>query len=73
MTVTEAVTKFNQLARLRPHLVPTEEEWVRRMIEMFKSELAMAVDIGLEPPTTMADCVTRALKVEYHMMQVKKE
>ena len=24
MTVTEAVTKFNQLARLCPHLVPTE-------------------------------------------------
>ena len=29
MTVTEAVSKFNQLARLCPHLVPTEAERVK--------------------------------------------
>ena len=38
MSVTEAVAKFNQLARLCPLLVPTEEERVRRMMEMFKLE-----------------------------------
>ena len=46
MSVTEAVTKFNQLARLCPLLVPIEEERVRRMMEMFKPELAMAIDSG---------------------------
>ncbi|KAL5554939.1 hypothetical protein UlMin_037175 [Ulmus minor] len=34
MSVTEAVRKFDQLARLCPYLVPTEEERVRRMLEM---------------------------------------
>ncbi|KAL5583600.1 hypothetical protein UlMin_016042 [Ulmus minor] len=36
MSVTEAVRKFDQLARLCPYLVPTEEERVRRMLEMFR-------------------------------------
>ncbi|KAL5570456.1 hypothetical protein UlMin_027031 [Ulmus minor] len=34
MSVTKAVRKFDQLARLCPYLVPTEEERVRRMLEM---------------------------------------
>ena len=42
--MTEAVTKFNQLARLCPHLVPTKEERLSRMLEMFKLELAMMID-----------------------------
>ena len=46
MMVTEAVAKFNQLARLCPHLMPTEEQRVRRMMEMFKPEFAMAIDSG---------------------------
>ncbi|KAL5543368.1 hypothetical protein UlMin_007152 [Ulmus minor] len=37
MSVTEAVRKFDQLARLCPYLVPTEEERVRRMLEMFQA------------------------------------
>ncbi|KAL5564975.1 hypothetical protein UlMin_028139 [Ulmus minor] len=41
MSVTEAVRKFDQLARLCPYLVPTEEERVRRILEMFRPELAM--------------------------------
>ena len=73
MTVTEAVTKFNQLARLCLHLVPTEEERVRRMMEMFKPELAMAIDSGNYTPATVADCVERALRAEYRLAQVKEE
>ena len=73
MSVTEAVTKFNQLARLCPLLVPTEEERVRRMMEMFKPELVMAIDSGSEPPTTVADCVARAIRVEYRLGKVKEE
>ena len=38
--------------------MPTEEERVRPMMEMFRPELAMTVDSGSEPPTTVADCVT---------------
>ena len=73
MTVTEAVVKFNQLARLCPHLVPTEEERVRWMMEMFKPELAMAIDSGNQPPVTVADCLERAVRAEYRLTQVKEE
>ncbi|KAL5574614.1 hypothetical protein UlMin_016313 [Ulmus minor] len=41
MSVTEAVRKFDQLARLCPFLVRTEEERVRRMLEMFCPELQL--------------------------------
>ena len=71
MSVTEAVTKFNQLARLCPCLVPTEEERVRRKMEMFKPELAMAIDSGSEPPTTVADYVARAIRAEYRLGRIK--
>ena len=73
MTVTEAVTKFNQLARLCPHLVPTEEERVRRMMEMFKPELSMTIDSKNQPPVTVADCVERSMRAEYRLAQVKEE
>ena len=48
MTITEAVTKFNKLARLCSHLVPIEEENMRILMEKFKPELAMAVDSDSE-------------------------
>ena len=73
MTVTEAVTKFNQLARLCPHFMPTEEERVRCMMEMFKQELAMAIDSANQPPVTVADCVERAMRAEYRLAQIKEE
>ena len=34
LSVTEAVKRFNQLARLCPNMMPTEEEHLRRMIKM---------------------------------------
>ena len=43
------------------------------MMEMFKPELAMAIDSGSEPLTTVADCVARAIRVEYRLGQVKEE
>ena len=73
MTVTVAVRKFNQLARLCPHLVPTESERVRRMMGMFRPELALAIDSGSHPPSTVADCLERAMRAEYHLVQVKEE
>ncbi|KAL5538128.1 hypothetical protein UlMin_046157 [Ulmus minor] len=73
MSVTEAVRKFDQLARLCPYLVPTEEERVRRMLEMFRLELAVVIDSGDNPPTTVAECVDRALRAEYRLAQAKEE
>nr|GMN19706.1 hypothetical protein TIFTF001_048653 [Ficus carica] len=40
MTVMEAVKKFEQLARLCPELVPNETEKVRRMLKMFRTDIA---------------------------------
>ncbi|KAL5570666.1 hypothetical protein UlMin_027241 [Ulmus minor] len=73
MSVTEAVRKFDQLARLCPYLVPAEEERVRRMLEMFRPELAVVIDSGDNPPTTVAECVDRALRAEYRLAQAKEE
>ena len=73
MTVTEAVTKFNKLARLCPYLMPTEVERVRKMMEIFKSELAMAIDSGNYSLTTIVDCMERALRAEYRLAQVKEK
>ncbi|GMN33520.1 hypothetical protein TIFTF001_048265 [Ficus carica] len=73
MFVTEAVRKFDQLARLCPHLVPTEDERVRRMLDMFRPEIAVVIDSGEKPPTTVAECVERALRAEYRLAQAKQE
>ena len=35
MTVTEAMQKFERLSKLSLYLVPTEEQWTKRMLEMF--------------------------------------
>ena len=59
--MTKAISKFNQLARLCPHLVPTEAERVRRMMGMFRPELALVIDSGSQPSTTVDDCLERAM------------
>ena len=40
---------------------------------MFRPELALAIDSGSQPPTTVADCLERAMRAEYHLIQVKEE
>ncbi|KAL5566267.1 hypothetical protein UlMin_029431 [Ulmus minor] len=60
LTVAEAVRKFERLAKLCPYLVPTEEQRVKRMLEMFR-----------DPPTTTTDCVERAFKAEHRLNQLK--
>ena len=67
MTVTEACCKLDLLARLCPLLVPTEMEGVWLMLVMFFPEIATLVDSGENPPTIVADCVSRAVRVEYHL------
>ena len=71
--MTEAVTKFNQLARICHHLMPSEEERVRRMMEMFKSELVMAIDSRNQSLITVAYSAEREMKAEYSLAQVKEE
>ncbi|GMN30854.1 hypothetical protein TIFTF001_048046 [Ficus carica] len=51
MTVMEAVQKFEQLARLCLELVPTEEEKVRRMMKMFRTDISKQVSAGSSLPT----------------------
>ena len=73
MSVTEACQKFDRLARLCPYLMPTEGERVRRMIRMFRPEIAIVVDNGDRPPLTVAECVTRALRAKCHLTKAKEE
>ncbi|GMN62603.1 hypothetical protein TIFTF001_031676 [Ficus carica] len=56
MTVLEAVKKFEQLDRLCPELVPNETEKVRRMIKMFRTDIAKQVSADSSPPTLVSDC-----------------
>ncbi|GMN33421.1 hypothetical protein TIFTF001_046700 [Ficus carica] len=72
LSVTEAVKRFNQLARLCPYMVPNEQERLRRMIGMLKPEIAVIVDSGTTPPTTTAECVKCALRAEYHLNKQKE-
>ncbi|GMN72038.1 hypothetical protein TIFTF001_051918 [Ficus carica] len=72
MTVMEAVKKFEQLARLCPELVPNETEKVRRMMKMFRTDIAKQVSSGSSPPTLVSDCVSRAIRAEYWINQDKE-
>ncbi|KAL5567777.1 hypothetical protein UlMin_024352 [Ulmus minor] len=73
MTVIEVVNKFEQLSRVCPHMLRTEEDRLKRMMDMFKPDIALAIESGGSPPTTVARCVERAVRIEYRMAQVKEE
>ncbi|GMN26242.1 hypothetical protein TIFTF001_043972 [Ficus carica] len=72
MTVMEAVQKFEQLARMCPELVQTEKEKVRRMIKMFRTDIAKQVSAGDNLPTLVSDCVSRAIRAEYWINRDKE-
>ncbi|GMN22021.1 hypothetical protein TIFTF001_045591 [Ficus carica] len=72
MTVMEAVKKFEQLARLCPELVPNEKEKVKRMMEMFRTDISKQVSASSCPPTLVSDCVSRAIRAEYWINQDKE-
>ncbi|KAL5549485.1 hypothetical protein UlMin_004716 [Ulmus minor] len=65
LSVTEAIKRFDQLARLVPHLVTDERERVRRMIRMFRPGIATIADAGDHGPQTVAECIDRALRAEF--------
>ena len=65
MSVMEAVKKFEQLGRLCPELIPNETEKVRRMMKMFRTDIAKQVSAGSSPPTLVSDCISRAIRAKY--------
>ena len=73
MTVIEAVNKFEQLSRLCPSMVKTEEDKLRRLMNMFWLDIALAIESGGSPPILVARCVQRDIRIEYRMAQVKEE
>ncbi|KAL5547943.1 hypothetical protein UlMin_003174 [Ulmus minor] len=73
MTVAEAVRKFEQLARLCPYLVPTEEQRARRMLEMFRPEISLSIESIGGQPTTTTECTERAYRAEHRWNQIRAQ
>ncbi|GMN70356.1 hypothetical protein TIFTF001_039401 [Ficus carica] len=73
LSVAEAVQKFEQLARLCPHIFSSERDKVRKMTKMFRADLAVVINSGQYPPTTVADCVSRAVRAEYWVGQNREQ
>ena len=67
MSVVEAVRKFEQLSRLCPFLVNTEEQRLRRIMDMFCPDIALSIESGGSPPTTIEKCVERVIHIEYKL------
>ncbi|GMN19638.1 hypothetical protein TIFTF001_045216 [Ficus carica] len=73
LSVAEAVKKFEQLARLCPHLISSKKDKVRRMMRMFRLDLAVVISSGPHPPLTVAECLSRAIRAEYWVGQNKEQ
>ncbi|GMN62989.1 hypothetical protein TIFTF001_032060 [Ficus carica] len=56
---------YELLARLCPELVPSETEKVRRMMKIFRTDIAKQVSAGSSPPTLVSDCISPAIRAEY--------
>ncbi|KAL5546618.1 hypothetical protein UlMin_006305 [Ulmus minor] len=72
MTVAATVKKFEQLARQCPYLVPTEEQRVKRMLEVFRPDISLAIESGGGQPATMADCIEKAYRAEHRLNQLRE-
>ena len=64
MTVTEYVTKFTELARFAPTIVPTDDARKRKFMLGLRVEVAKQIDSGSHGPRSYADAVQRALRNE---------
>ena len=73
LLVTEAIKRFDQLARLVPHLVTDERERVRRMMRMFHPGITSIADAGNHGPQTVAECIDHALRAEFHEKENLRE
>ena len=72
MTVAATVRKFEQLARLCLYLVPTEEQRVKRMLEVFRLDISLAIESSGGQPNTTADCIEKAYRAEHRLNQLKE-
>ncbi|KAL5547238.1 hypothetical protein UlMin_006925 [Ulmus minor] len=70
LSVDEVVRQFDQLARFCLHLVSTDNDRTRRLISVFRPEIANTVDAGMSGPQSYADCIERAQRAEYHLSKV---
>ncbi|KAL5540269.1 hypothetical protein UlMin_046310 [Ulmus minor] len=48
-------------------------EALRRIMDMIRPDITLAIESGGSPPRTVAKCVERAIRIEYRMAQVKEE
>ncbi|KAL5570677.1 hypothetical protein UlMin_027252 [Ulmus minor] len=69
MTIDEAVLRFDRLARLCSHLVPTDKERTRRLIAMLRPEIANTVTSGATGPESSAECIERAQRSKLNLMK----
>ena len=67
MSVVEAVRNFEQLSPLCHFLVNTEDERLKRMMDMFHPDIALAIENGGSPPTMVTKGVERVIRVEYRL------
>ena len=71
MTVVAPVRKFERLAKLCPYLVPTEEQRVKRMLEMFRPDISLAVEGRGDLPTTTTNYVEHTYRVKHRLNRLK--
>ena len=48
-------------------MLRTEEDRLKRMMDMFKPDIALAIESDGSLPTTVARCVERVVRIEYRM------
>ncbi|KAL5541376.1 hypothetical protein UlMin_042467 [Ulmus minor] len=72
LSVVEAVAKFEELARFYPILIPDEKEQIRRMILMFRPEIARFIEAGNGPPNTVGETIERALRGEFYEAKIRQ-
>ena len=42
-------------------------------MDMFRPNIALAIESGGSPPTMVAKCVERAIRIEYRLVELKEE
>ena len=71
MIVAKAVKNFERLARLCSYLVPTEEQRTKRILEMFRPNISLAIENIGDQPVTITDCIEQAFRTEHRLNQFK--
>ncbi|KAL5540698.1 hypothetical protein UlMin_043350 [Ulmus minor] len=72
LSVVEAVAKFEELARFCPILIPDEKERIRRMILMFRPEIAQFIEARNGAPNTVGETIERALRGEFYEAKIRQ-